>query len=149
MPPRRLQAERLFAKYVRAVGYRRSPGLAATARPPGSARVGPRCGQPWWSAGHRPFRLCASDSECALGSLCRGTCVARCRNYGARRTIGLGIRPIHGKLLTSPAGYRQVALTTLAYRAANCIANCTWSCPACGPRFPSPASSRTSRISHP
>ena len=43
-------AEPLRAKYVQAVGQRRSPGLVRTARPSGSARVGSRCGQPWWSA---------------------------------------------------------------------------------------------------
>jgi hypothetical protein len=40
----------LLAKYAQAVGQRRSPGLVITARPSGSARVGSRSGQPWWSA---------------------------------------------------------------------------------------------------
>ena len=40
----------LLAKYAQTVGHRRSPGIAVTARPSGSARGGPCCGQPWWSA---------------------------------------------------------------------------------------------------
>jgi hypothetical protein len=37
-------------RHAQTVGERRSPGAALPAHPWGSARVGSRCGQPWWSA---------------------------------------------------------------------------------------------------
>ena len=40
-----------LAKYAQTVGHCRSPGMESSARPFGSASVGSRCGQPWWSAG--------------------------------------------------------------------------------------------------
>ena len=39
-----------LVRHAQAVGRCRSPGLAVTVRPSGSARVGSCCGQPWWSA---------------------------------------------------------------------------------------------------
>ncbi len=40
----------LLAKYTRTVGISRSPGPTLRGCPLGSAHVGPRCGQLWWSA---------------------------------------------------------------------------------------------------
>jgi hypothetical protein len=40
----------VLATYAQVVGDLRSPGITVTAGPSGSARVGPCCGQTWWSA---------------------------------------------------------------------------------------------------
>ena len=42
--------DHLLAKYAQDVGHRRSPGAAPRGAPLGSARVGSRCAQAWWSA---------------------------------------------------------------------------------------------------
>jgi hypothetical protein len=42
--------DRLLANYAQAVDPSRLPGQTVSGRPSGSARVGPRCGQLWWSA---------------------------------------------------------------------------------------------------
>lgn len=39
-----------FVRDTQTVGDSRSPGAAPRAHPLGSARVGSRCGQRWWSA---------------------------------------------------------------------------------------------------
>ena len=63
----------LLAKYAQTVGYRRSPGLAATASPPESARVGSCCGRDWWSALTVPTRAAQAT-----------WCVARVWSAGER-----------------------------------------------------------------
>lgn len=45
-----LSRDCLRAKYNRAVGESRSPGISTGRHLSGSADVGSRCGQPWWSA---------------------------------------------------------------------------------------------------
>src|SRR5262245_62725857 len=67
-----------------AVGYRRSPTLAVTASPPGSARADLCCGQDWWPTLTALSRSCPLDAN----SWRRGRSWSLGQLAGWRRLVG-------------------------------------------------------------